>query len=294
MSFPHTLINWAIAGGLWCGAHLIFCFQTSADNPRPSAAFAIAGSAYGSLAARLIRDSLHSYWHGGESYSRIGGKTHESSRELPKFTLRAAHAKQAHELNKKLIFSGGLWIDGIVNVVDQLEKKRTKRSSNLPLSNAHHRFLDAAADMRLRFAYELDPGDPTLYEILHFHIVSRSDSSVAAQVAAEMLAQKAISYALHEQAGLSAALTGAGAAINLLNIRLQHGPTASHDPLIKYYIQHLEECLVKYATLRANAQNEGWWSKISDIRRKEIEDHAQMLNRIYDMIKKTVSRGPSR
>jgi|694.fasta_scaffold20112_3 hypothetical protein len=293
MSFPHTLINWAAASGLWWGAHWIFCFHTSADVPRPSAAFAIAGSAYGSLAARLIRDSLHSYWHGGESYSRLDGKVHESPSKSPNFFLRSTHAKQVHELNNKMSFGDGLWIDGLVNVVDQLEKKRTKRSSHLPFSNAHHHFLNAAADMRLRFAYELDPSDSTLYEILHFHILSRSDSSVGAQLAAEMLAKNAITHALHDQAGLCAALTGAGAAINLLNLQWQLEPSARDELLLTSHLKHLEQCLVKYERLRANALDEGWWSEISDVRRKEIEDYAQMLNRVYNMFKKTVSPGAS-
>jgi hypothetical protein len=50
---------------------------------------------------------------------------------------------------------------------------------------------------------------------------------------------------------------------------------------------------VKYERLRANALDEGWWSEISDVRRKEIEDYAQMLNRVYNMFKKTVSPGAS-
>lgn len=183
------------------------------------------------------------------------------------------------------------WLQARVDELSRLEKSRTRRVSTVPLSNAHQQFLYAAADVRLRFAYQLDPGDATLYEILHFHIASRTQSPEAARAAIDALGQSAMAYGLREGGSLSDALTGAGAAINLLNDQLQPGNARRDDKAVSREWHALEECLERYRRLRSSAELEGWWDGVPEVRREEIEAHAKLLKRIREMIRPVLPPG---
>jgi hypothetical protein len=181
------------------------------------------------------------------------------------------------------------WLQRKVDYLTRLEKSRTKRTSTMPLSAAHQNYLRVAADMRLRLAYQLDPGDAILYEILHFHIASRSQSSEAAAPLLDALARSAMEYAVREGGSLSDALTGAGAAINVLNDQLRPGNPRRDDQAVTSHRQVLARCLNRYETLKAQAQTEGWWEGIPKSRRQDLDDLAGLLMRIRDMIERTLS-----
>ena len=183
------------------------------------------------------------------------------------------------------------WLQAGVDEISRLEKSRTRRSSTVPLSNAHQQYLYAAADVRLRFAYQLDPGDATLYEILHFHIASRTQSPEAARAAIDALSQNAMAYGLREGGSMSDALTGAGAAINLLNDQLQPGNTSRDDKAVSREWHALEECLERYRRVRSSAEEEGWWDGVPEVRRQELEEHAKLLMRIREMIRPVLPPG---
>lgn len=183
------------------------------------------------------------------------------------------------------------WLQSRVDQLTRLEKSRTKRASTVPLSAAHQNYLNAAADVRLSFAYQLDPGDAVLYEILHFHMASRAKSPEAARVAIGSLAQSAMAYGLRENGSLSDALTGAGAAINLLNDQLQPGNTRRDDQAVIIEWNALVRCLERYRNLHDTAQTEGWWNGIPEVRRQELEEHARLLSRISGMIRPLLPPG---
>lgn len=183
------------------------------------------------------------------------------------------------------------WLQAGVDALSRLEKSRTRRSSTVPLSNAHQQYLYAAADVRLRFAYQLDPGDATLYEILYFHIASRTQSSEAARAALDELSQNAMAYGLREGGSMSDALTGAGAAINLLNDQLQPGNASRDDKAVSREWHALEECLERYRRLSSSAEEEGWWDGVPKVRRQELEAHAKLLMRIREMIRPVLPPG---
>lgn len=292
MSLPHTFLTLATAGGLWWAGHALSCSQANLHASADPPAFALPGSAYGSLAARLIRDSLYSYWHGGESASPAAGtKPSKDAPPPPPPPGRFARRGMPAPVPQTQAPSDVSWLQASVDRLAQLEKDRTKRSSTLPLSSAHQRFLNAAADVRLRFAYQLDPGDAALYEILHFHIASRTQSPDAARTSINALAQSAMAYGVREGGSLSDALTGAGAAINLLNDQLQPGNPRRDDQAIASQWRALDQCLQRFRDLRSQAQQEGWWEGIPAVRRQELEEHAKLLTRISEMIRPVLPPG---
>ncbi len=291
MSLPHTFLTLTAAAVLWWAGHAVSSSQPTLRAKTPAPAFALAGSAYGSLTARLIRDSLYSYWHGGESAATPVTATKPPQNVPPPPPGRFARKGMPPPLIPPPSPADVSWLQARVDHLTRLEKSRTQRTSRLPLSNAHQNYLNAAADVRLRFAYELDPGDATLYEILHFHIASRTKSPEVARADLHSLAQSAMAYGVRESGSLSDALTGAGAAINLLNDQLQLGnPHRDHQAIMEQW-QILEKCLERYRMLRSGAQSDGWWEGIPVMRRQEFEDHAKLLTRIRGMIERTLQPG---
>lgn len=290
MSLSHTLLTLTAAGGLWWGGHALSCSRTALHATATPPAFALPGSAYGSLAARLIRDSLYSYWHGGESAAPAASAQAGAGAPPPppgRFSRRGMPAPVPPAQTP----GETSWLQAGVDEISRLEKSRTRRSSTVPLSNAHQQYLYAAADVRLRFAYQLDPGDATLYEILHFHIASRTQSPEAARAAIDALSQNAMAYGLREGGSMSDALTGAGAAINLLNDQLQPGNTSRDDKAVSREWHALEECLERYRRVRSSAEEEGWWDGVPEVRRQELEEHAKLLMRIREMIRPVLPPG---
>ncbi len=286
MHLSHTLLTLITATGLWWAGHALSCSQKTLLATATPPAFALPGSAYGSLTARLIRDSLYSYWHGGESAAPASGT--KAPQLAPPPPGRFARKGMSPPMPTPQIQADISWIQGRVDHLTRLEKNRTKRSSTLPLSNAHQQYLNAAADVRLRFAYQLDPGDATLYEILHFHIATHTIPPQAARAALDSLAQSAMAYGVREDGSLSDALTGAGAAINLLNDQLQPGNLSRDNKAVINQWHVLEHCLQRYRSLHSAAQSEGWWDGIPTVRRQEFEDHEKLLTRIRDMIQRTL------
>ncbi|GEP42324.1 hypothetical protein [Brevifollis gellanilyticus] len=294
MSLPRSLLALGITAGLWWAGHALSCSNQALRATGVAPAFALPGSAYGSLTARLIRDSLYSYWHGGESAAPAPeNKAAPNAPPPPPPPGRFARKgmPQPAPPTPSVSNTDISWLQGRVDDLTRLEKSRTKRTSSVPLSAAHQNYLRVAADMRLRLAYQLDPGDAVLYEILHFHIASRTQPPEAARPALDALARSAMDYAVREGGSLSDALTGAGAAINLLNDQLQPGNQKRDNQAVARHWQVLERCLQRYQSLKVQAQAEGWWEGIPTLRRKDLEEHASLLMRIRDMIQRTLANG---
>ncbi|HRJ06962.1 MAG TPA: cytochrome c peroxidase [Prosthecobacter sp.] len=243
----------------------------------------LAGSAFGSLAARVIRDSLHSYWHGGQSAAQSShDKTTKEQAKTPPpeppgiFARRSKPAPPGEDVS---------WLDKQIVRLAELEAGRTKRNSPFPTSDAHRRFLNASASWRLRIAYELDPGDPVLYEILHYQLAARLAEKPETRQKLDALAERAITHGTAPMSGLNAALAGAGAALNLLNDLLRPGqPKRDDDAIIRRWGQ-LDRCLARYRAIRHDAVESGWWSGIPEVRQQELEQHAALLGRIAEKIR---------
>ena len=297
MPLPHTFLSLAAAAGLWWAGHALSCSRPALQAEAVPPVFAVPGSAYGSLMARMIRDSLFSYWHGGQSAAPAPEVTPPPTAQQapppPPPPGRFARKGMPPPVAPKPVEQPAAdlsWLDGQVDRLARLEKARTRRNNPLPMSAAHQRYVNSAGDVRLRLAYELDPGDAVLYEILHYHLASRTQPGGEGEPALEELAEKALAYGLRPGGSLSDALTGAGAAINLLNNELRPENRRRNLALVQKQWKNLEVSLARYQEIRSRAQAEGWWEEIPPLRRQELEEHAKMLTRIRDMVQKTLAK----
>jgi hypothetical protein len=298
MPLPHTFLTVAAAAGLWWAGHAWSCARPALCATAAVPAFALPGSAYGSLTARVMRDSLYSYWHGGESATpALPSAPAPAKNDAPppppppgRFArLRPQQPPQPQQPPPAPDAEEASLLQQGVNKLARLENGRTKRNNPAAPSDAHRRYLHASAGWRLRLAHEMDPGDAVLYEVLHYHITSQPEAGEGTRKMALGLAEKAITHALAPRASISDALTGAGAAINILNEELQMKRNGRPDDAsILHHWSRLTQCLERYRAVRREADAEGWWQGIPAVRQQEIESHGAMLERIAETIRKTL------
>lgn len=295
MGLPHTIITAAAIAGLWWGAHF-WCAANPALQPEAKPpAFALFRSAYGSMLARMMKDSLYSYWHGGQAPAAAAKEAEHGHGQGPD-PLAPPAAGRLGRLGRPPLappapveppHGDETWLDRQVDHLARLEALRTKRNSPFPTSAAHRRYISASADWRLRLAYQLDPGDSTLYEILNFNLTTQGMPPDRLKQMISELAHEAIYHALGERTGVNEALTGAGAAINLLNEQLQRNqakPPSSIEILRNWQLLNL--CLNRYTTVHQEGVIDGWWDDIPEARRREIEVYANLLQKIAATIKR--------
>jgi hypothetical protein len=305
MRFPNSLLIGLAIIVLWSASLVVAPPMPQKVEDVP--ALAIAGSAYGSLAARTMRVSLYSYWHGGEAYhapepvqESVQAPTANTPPPPPPSTpgvfsrrrlgiqpsadpptpanhvavAPPAPAPEPEIPQGPLLERASAWLNS-------LEKRRTQRQDNQPLSNKHRSYLNAATGVRLRLAYNLDPGDSILYEILHHHILTTSTDTPQALVRSQLLTNKALAHAHSSHAGMSDALTGQAAAINALDemIAVAQPELPTKERLLANW-KDVISCQSRFRELRGAAEREGWWSNIPKNRRMEIDKQAVFLDRL--------------
>ncbi|HSI65591.1 MAG TPA: hypothetical protein VLE43_20870 [Candidatus Saccharimonadia bacterium] len=307
MHVPHTLLIGLAAALSWGASRFVAPAPPATADDVP--ALAIPGSAYGSLAARTMRASLYAYWHGGEAYRaappptpqlptsaapappppppptpgvfsrrRLGATPPESE---PVAATAPPAAPEPVPVAEPEPEPSGPLLDRMASWLNALETRRTRRQGTLVRSEAHQRFINASTGWRLRLATNLDPGDPILYEILHHHILTTSQDPTKAMADVRTLSARALAHAMSNQAGMMDALTGLGAAVNLMNdlmLSARPGMPAKED--VAKVWDTIVQCQQRYHDIRAAAETEGWWQNIPAIRRAEIEDHSKFLERI--------------
>ncbi len=222
---------------------------------------ALSRSAYGSMAARVMKDSMHNYWHAGQTEH---------------------HPAKSQGATEPAAQSGS-WLEHRLAWLADLEEARLSPTSTIALSNAHRRYLDATANWHLRVAYRLDPGDAALYEILHYTVMAGAAGPELARDGAEKLAAQTIEHALSVRGGIAAALTGAGAAINLLNNDMVPESGVGPEVVLRHW-EMLSNCLKRYRKSKAEAVVEGWWEGVPQVRRGELAAYAALVEKLASTI----------
>ena len=286
MRLSHPLLTLPLAGACWIAAGLWGGPPTtSSAGPEASNPLAIRQSAYGRTLARLMKDSLHSYWHGNPQSASEAHTTSAPPSPAGRLALRRNSPVPPTAAPVSSAVSHG-WLEDWTRRLSELEEGRTRRNSPFPSTAAHRRYLTASADWRVHVAWLLDPCDAALYEIDHFTVASRAPTPEAASKASGELSVRTIVSALSLQSGPAEVLTGAGAAINLLNEQLVPGRHTPPDPAkLQRDWRVLEFCLSRHRQLREQASEEDWWSDIPPVRREEIDSYASLLEKLSGTIR---------
>lgn len=286
MPTPYSIVGFLVASSLWLLAGLWNGPCPEIGQPvRDENPMALRGSAYGTLVARLMKDSMHNYWHAGHAHR------HAAKLGSAGMAPNSAHDHALHSHDQKTsecvapTSQKRSWMEQKIDWLAELEEERMTPTSKIRISNAHRRYLDASADWHLRVAYRLDPGDAALYEILHYTVMGRAIRPELAQSAAEKLAEETIAHALSKQGGMSAALTGAGAAINVLNNDMVSESGVGRE-VVRRHWEMLSTCLNRYRERKAQAVADGWWDRVPKVRRGELSAYAVLVEKLSSTIER--------
>ena len=276
MSISHTFVNLAGAAACWLLAAWLLpgCERQEAPAPALANPLAFCGSPSGALAAGLIKSTLHTYWHAGAS----AAEAHDKPPVSP-FRLRAGFPQPGTVTPATAAHPPPSWVERLLSTLADLEKKRAHRDAALPISPAHQRYLNAAAHLRLRLAYALQPGDPALYEIMHLAL----ENSGADPQAVRRLALHTASMGLSPIATPDSSLAGAGAMLNALNESLRAKPRDSARlELLRHDWELHRRCLERHRELVSEGQHAGWWKEVPEARRAEISFYAGLVSRLSE------------
>lgn len=273
----------------WCLSALFGSVPSTGFTPAESAnPLGLGRSVYGSLVARLMKDSMHNYWHAGCQEHGHGHVVIPTSESIPAHTHEKdmvhhpEHSAVPGESDER---GGESLLERAIDRLAELEDARKTPTAGMKISKAHRRYLDASANWQLRLAYHLDPGDATLYEIMHYTVTSRAGTQGEARNAAIALAKETLDFALSEQGSMVAALTGAGAAINLLNADMVRGASVEvSEEEKREHWEMLGRCLSRYQRLRQEAVSEGWWESVPQVRRAEVAAYAALVEKLAGTI----------
>lgn len=299
MHLPHTLLTVLAAAILWGAAVAVAPAPPATVEEAP--AFALPGSAFGSLIARTVRASLFGAKvctdpccapsaspspappSGAGVFSGRRLRSASSDQAAPS-TGAIAHGAMGHSNIPKFSTSPLDWAAASLNALDQ--RRAQGVAGRRQLSVAHIQYVEASRGWRLRLAYNLDPGDPVLYELLHFHLVTTPQGKSTALERSRLLGQKALAHAQSSQAGMADSLTGVGAAIDVFNeASLAVQPrTLPKDEVMPIW-DSIAFCQQRFRETRAAAEREGWWENIPASRRTEIDSHARNLDNLIVKIR---------
>jgi hypothetical protein len=326
MHLPHPLITLPIAASCWMLVGVCHdVILTKEDDAASRNPLAICRSSYGSLIARLMKNSLESYWHAGNCSDPTHGHAVAAkpsiapaapatpAAALPSVGRFARRQPGAPDGAKAPLAAAAphvcgencnhgtapvavaeaeteSWIDRLSKGISRMEHMRSVRNSPFAVAPKHQRFLSASADWRVHVAWTLDPGDAALYEVDYYTAMSRGQTPEAAKKTADKLSRETIQHALSPNASLADALTGAGAAINLLNDQLR--PNRPDPPDLAGVWRDwrvLKFCLTRHQVLRQQAYEEDWWADIPEVRRQEIDTYARMLVHLSGTIRQQLA-----
>ncbi len=240
-------------------------------------------SPYGSMVARLMKNSIHNYWHAGRPEQHPGRTVSPSA--APNKGYESPIDSDWYHKSKSIEGppQKGSWLQQSIDWLTELEEARVTPTTLIAMSKAHRRYLNATANGQLKAAFRLDPGDAALYEILHYTAMGSAAKPDLARSEAEKLAAQTISHALSDQGGISAALTGAGAAINLLNNDMVRDSGVAPEVTMRHW-KMLSNCLQRYHVLKVQAVEEQWWEGVPQVRRGELAGYGALVEKLANTI----------
>lgn len=230
----------------------------------------IHGSPFGKLLSRLLKSSLGDFWHSSGSTETLPKRSFEKrlgSKEEKSFSAPAKDQSY-------------FWTMLLTELQD-LEAERHRRSSAFDISTTQKKQLEAAGNERLKLAFQLDPGDYELYEMLHITLASEPGLSASGKTSAvRAIAEMSINNAHLHFSGLFDQLAAIGAAQNCLLDLFSLPPSSAHQEEIRHFMQVQDDNLLKLRLLMRNSEHEEWWKNLPLHRKVTLNNYASMLEKL--------------
>lgn len=250
-------------------------------------AFALQGSAYGKLLARLAETTIDRVWHLGVEQivpHYMSGESHG-----------AAHAAKAGPSplprDESPLQAGKHWIQA--RVVAQ--HTRTNEKS---LSKAHLATVYRDIERMLLRSFKLDPTHYGAYDSYHlFLTISEFGGTPIANEQAKRVALTAMNAVRNETEDPEPWLTAAAAGMNLF--LMDSAPyTVKNEPIpldmLKKYRNDIGYALQRFTEIQVESERLGIWQNLSMERQMEIAERALFSKRTFAQFDALIARAEQR
>lgn len=287
-----------IIGGLALAFVSLASLKKQPAGIKPNSnAFAIQGSAYGKLLARLSETTIDRVWHLGVeqivphymSGIEHGEDHHDEAAPSPKGQPATTTVTQEQPKTEdvSLLHQGKRWIQDRVIA----QHHRTNPNS---LNERHLATVYRDIEEMLLRSFKLDPTHYGAYDSYHLFLTTHDfGGTPEANQQAAKVAQVAIAAAFHEGEDPEPWLTAAAAGMNLyLMDAAPYMKKGEPIPLevLKEYREKIGYCLAKFEEIQAKSEASGIWENLSLERQMEISERNNFAKRTFKQFDAMIAR----
>ncbi len=251
--------------------------------------FAVQGSAYGKLLARLAETTIDRVWHLGVEqivpHYMSGENHHHGHRE------EEAAAGSPAPREESLLKAGKHWIQ------DRVVAQHT-RTNEKSMSEAHLATVYRDIEGMLLRSFKFDPTHYGAYDSYHlFLTISEFGGTPVANEQAKRVALAAIGAARKETEDPEPWLTAAAAGMNLF--LMDSAPyTIKNEPIplemLRKYRNEIGHCLQRFTEIQAESERLGIWQNLSMERQMEIAERARFGKSTFAQFDALIARAEQR
>lgn len=261
--------------------------------------FAIQGSAYGKLLARLSETTIDRVWHLGVEQivphymSGIGHGGHatvangSATQGSPLKPQSAGIPATASPQSKTLLHQGKRWFQ------DRVIAQHHRTNPNC-LSERHLATVYGDIEAMLLRSFKLDPTHYGAYDSYHLFLTTHDfGGTPEANEQAVRVANAAIAAAFQENEDPEPWLTAAAAGMNLyLMDAAPYMQKGEMIPLgiLKDYREKIGYCLTKFEAIQAQSEKVGNWDRLSTERQMEIAERNLFAKRTFKQFDAMIAR----
>ncbi len=278
-----------LAAGLALAAGAIPGLRSDGTLRHGQNPFALQGSAYGKLLARLSETTIDRVWHLGVEQivpHYMSGEYHHGEAPVNKESLAVRVPKPAGSKGGPLD-RGKAWFQA--RVVAQ--HTRTNPHS---LNESHLATVHRDIERMLLRSFRLDPTHYGAYDSYHLFLTTHDfGGSPAAKEQAARIANTAIAAAFREDEDPEPWLTAAAAGMNLYLMDagpyMEKGEPIPLD-LLREYRGKIGYCLSRFDELQQGAEQSGNWDRLSLERQMEIAERNLFAKRTFKQFDAMIAR----
>lgn len=283
-----------ITGGLVLAVGGFVSLNNDATPVRHSHnAFAVQGSAYGKLLARLSETTIDRVWHLGVEQvvpHYMSGIEHEEDHSSPKEAGQpapAAATKASLEKPRTPLQNGKRWFQN--RVIAQHHRTNPNGLTDRHLATVYRDI----EEMLLR-SFKLDPTHYGAYDSYHLFLTTHDfGGNPMANAQAVKVAQFAMAAAYQETEDPEPWLTAAAAGMNLY--LMDAAPYTKKNEtipieIVKEYREKIGYCLAKFDEVQQMAEANGNWDRLSTERQMEIAERSLFSKRTFQQFDAMIAR----
>ena len=256
--------------------------------------FALYGSGYGKIFARLSQDTIDKVWHlGVEQVNPIDHDHHDDHGT----DHDHAASGQEHEHTSSAAHGHGA-IPAARDWLVDLKATRFDRTNPKSMSEAHRQTVAADIESMLLRGYKMDPTDYGVYNgYFLFLTIHELRGQPIARDHARLVSRNTVACASREDTDPAPWMTATMAVLNLFFLDLEDCRAKDRQPpqeMLIEYRQQMSHCLRQFAVLREKALHEKRWEMIPEEQREAMLERERFALKTFEQFDAMLARQENR